>query len=165
MDSKEAANKRKAKFKEGMNTTTPYERRIDCPSCGARMTYIYGETYECPECGCRKLTDFGRVRKYLEDNGPRTAIVISEATGVSIEVINKFLREGRIEIPDGSEQYIKCLKCGAEIRYGRYCPECMKKISGSISKAMWTPDVGERPKKKYADGKMHFLSESNLHHK
>lgn len=142
-----------------------YEKRKVCPDCGGSMVYIYGEMYECPDCGCRALSDFGKVRKYLEDNGPRTAFAISDATGVDLDVIQGFLREGRIEIPDGSEQYIKCQKCGAEIRYGRYCPDCIRKLTNNISNAAWAPEMGEKPKKKYKDGKMHFLSEEKMHRK
>ena len=64
--------------------------------------------FECPSCHKKALSDFGLVREYLDKNGPQPAIVISDATGVKVEVIDKFLRQGRVEIPDGSDVYIKC---------------------------------------------------------
>lgn len=156
MEKEDKLEERKLQFRGKMQGAS-YKKKIKCPDCEASMIYIYGEMYECPDCGCRSLSDFGKVKKFLEDKGPQSAIVISDATGVSVEIINEFLRDGRVEIPDGSEQYIKCQKCGADIRYGRFCPDCIKKISGNISKALWTPEAGEKPKKKNIDGKMHFL--------
>lgn len=138
-------------------------RRIErikfCPTCGEPMKYMFGEVYKCSKCGRSELTDFGKVREFLEKSGPQPAVVISRETGVELNVIDKFLREGRVEIPDGSDIYIKCQSCGTDIRYGRFCPECMMKISKDIGQAMLAPEVGEKPRIK--SGKMHTLEESD----
>lgn len=126
-----------------------------CPGCKIPMKYIYGETYECPSCGRKELSDFGKVRAFLDEAGPQPALVISSHTGVSVTVIEGFLREGRVEIPDGSSIYIKCQSCGTEIRYGRYCPECVAKTTKNLTQAMLAPEVGEKPR--YVAGKMHTL--------
>lgn len=141
-----------------------YEEAKRCPSCGANMKYIYGETYECPECGRKELSDFGKVKEFLDANGPQPAAIISDATGVSLYVIDTYLKQGRVEIPDGSDVYIRCQNCGTEIRYGRFCPECMMKMTNNLSKAIWNPDMGEKPKlKRDASGRMHTLD--SLNHK
>ena len=47
------------------------------------------------------LDDYGKVRKYLDENGPSTSIEISEETGVKRSVIEEFLKVGRLEVvPD-----------------------------------------------------------------
>lgn len=133
-----------------------YEITKLCPSCTNQpMKYIYGETYECPCCGRKELSDFGKVREFLNESGPQPALIISAETGVKINVIEQFLREGRVEIPDGSSIYIKCQICGTDIRYGRYCPDCIMKTTKNLSKAMLSPEVGEKPR--HVDGKMHFF--------
>ncbi len=132
-----------------------YEKLKACPICGSHMNYIYGEMFQCPECGRKERTDFGKVREFLEIAGPQPAIIISQETGVEVKVIEQFLREGRVEIPDGSPVYIRCQSCGTDIRYGRYCPECMLKLSKSLSQAILAPEVGEKPRTK--SGKMHTL--------
>jgi predicted amidophosphoribosyltransferase len=135
-----------------------FEEAKKCPACGFNMKYIYGEMYECPECGTKMLSDFGKVREFLDIHGPQPASIISEATGVSLHVIDGYLKQGRVEIPDGSDTYIKCQGCGTDIRYGRFCPECMMKLSKNISQAMCNPDIGEKPKlKKDAAGTMHTM--------
>ena len=85
--------------------------------------------------------------------------VIADETGVPMKHLNLMMREGRVEIPDGSGIYIKCEKCGTDIRYGRYCPDCIKKLSNDLNKAMWNPNVGEKPTvKSEMTGKMHIQS-------
>jgi predicted amidophosphoribosyltransferase len=137
------ANVREAK--SGISQKYTFEMTKLCPDCGTKMKYIYGEMFECPTCGKKQLSDFGLVREYLDSHGPQPAIIISEATGVSVDVIDHFLRQGRVEIPDGSGVYIKCQSCGADIRYGRYCPECMAKMSKSWAKLflllIWERDL------------------------
>ena len=144
-----AADERKIKAQK-------YERTKICPDCGINMKYMFGEQFRCPQCGRTELSEFGKVKEFLEKAGPQPAIVISDETGVSLEYVNMLLRQGRIEIPDGSDTYIKCQKCGTDIRYGRYCPDCMLKIAKSVNGVMWMEDVGEKPTRK--DGEeMHYL--------
>lgn len=136
------------------------EKPVVCGKCGGNMIYTNAGIYKCESCGEEVLDDFGKVKKYLDEHGPTSAFKISQDTGVSTDVINTFLREGRVEIPDGADCYIKCEKCGCSIRYGRYCPECVKALAGGI-KSVLVADMGERPKKGDMNGKMHFLDKGN----
>lgn len=158
MRSKEKMENSKKALRSAQGNYT-YDMLPKCPDCNVHMKYIYGEMFECPVCHKQEPTDFGKVRTYLEQAGPQPAIVISNATGVDVHVIDNFLRQGRIEIPDGSSVYIKCQSCGADIRYGRYCPECMVKMTKELGKAMLMSEVGERPTNKSdMSGKMHILN-------
>ncbi|MGN0482123.1 MAG: TFIIB-type zinc ribbon-containing protein [Lachnospiraceae bacterium] len=72
-----------------------------CPECGGKMIYKNLGEYVCEGCGKMLLDDYGKVRKYLDENGPSTSIEISEETGVKRSVIEEFLRTGRLEVvPD-----------------------------------------------------------------
>jgi hypothetical protein len=112
---------------------------------------------KCPKCGYEELNDFGKVRTYIEECGSSPAHVISEATGVSVTKINKYLIEGRLEIPDGSPVFIKCQSCGTDLKYGRFCAECALKMCKQLQVKFNEVDVGEQPKKKTISGKMQFL--------
>lgn len=126
-----------------------------CTKCHGELQYIGHGQYKCDTCGNIEYDDFGKVYKYIDDNGPSSAIVIAEATGVQIDKINVFLREGRVEIPEGSAVYIKCERCGRDIRFGRFCPECAAALSKQLKGVF---EAGEVPKKKsQGDGKMRFL--------
>lgn len=128
-----------------------------CKACRGRLVYLYSGIYQCETCKVYEMDEFGKIKNFLDQNGPTPAIFIAEKTGVTLDVINDFLRKGRVEIPEGAPFYIKCEKCGTDIRYGRYCPECAAHLAGSIKQAFLAEDVGERPKQK---GKMHFLDKN-----
>lgn len=135
-----------------------YERSKICPECGTNMKYVFGEQFQCPKCGRLELSDFGKVKKFLDENGPQPAIIINQETNVSLDYINLLLRQGRIEIPDGSDIYVKCQRCGTDIRYGRFCPDCMLQIAKSVNGVMWMEEVGEKPTKKGGNETMHYLN-------
>lgn len=140
-----------------------YDRLKVCPLCGGFMKYMFGEMYQCQGCGWKEYTDFGKVKNYLEKAGPQPAVIIARETGVELGVIDGFLKQGRVEIPDGSPIYIKCQSCGTDIRYGRFCPDCMLKMTKNISQAMLAPEVGEKPKNKAnKTGKMHTLDAKDM---
>ena len=125
-----------------------------CPKCGGRYIFQGAGRYVCEDCGNEVYDDFGKVKAYVDEHGPTPAIVLAEVTGVSISKINKFLRQGRMEIPDGSGQYIPCERCGAPIRYGRFCPECAAILTKKLSAVLTSADVGEKPKREMS-GKMY----------
>ena len=126
-----------------------------CPICTGTLEYTGLGEYTCAQCGAKILDDYGKVRKFLDANGPSPAVVISEGTGVPVPKINQFLREGRVEIPDGSGVYIRCENCGTEIRFGRYCSACAAKLAKSIQGIMM--DAGDKPTRHGDGASMHFL--------
>ncbi len=131
-----------------------------CSKCKGRLKYIGGGYYECYDCGNQEIDDFGRIKDYIDEHGAAPAVVISDHTGVPIELINGMLREGRLEIPEGSKVYITCEGCGCSIRYGRYCPDCIRNKTNTLKGVYFNPEVGEKPQrevKRPDDGKMHFL--------
>lgn len=125
-----------------------------CSECGGKYKFDGRGAYTCVECGHVTYDDFGKIRMYIDVHGPSPAVAISEGTGVPVQKINRYLRQGRIEIPDGSGEYIGCERCGEPIRYGRYCPACAAALSKSMSVSLSSGDIGEKPKFTRT-GKMH----------
>ena len=132
---------------------------IRCSACGGKMKYIGAGQYQCYNCENIELDDFGKVKAFLDENGPSPAVIVADCTGIPIDIVNEFLKEGRLEIPEGSSVYIKCESCGCAIRFGRFCPECLKSSTNSLKGVFFNPDVGERPR--YNPGAMHHLGKDN----
>lgn len=147
--------KDKLNDKDKDNNVFALSHKVKCSNCGGKITYLYSGIYKCEECGFQDFDDFGKIKSFLEQNGPTPAVIISENTGVPISIIDDYLRQGRIEIPNGSHHYIKCERCRTDIRYGRFCPDCVKELAGDIKKAFFNEAVGEKPKDN--PGKMRFL--------
>lgn len=137
------------------------QKKIErCELCHNKMQYVASGIYRCTVCGIEVLDDFGKIKQFLEQNGPTPQVIIAQKTGVSLDKIESYLKMGRLEIPNGSNFYLKCEKCGCEIRYGKYCPECAK-IELKISITSSFQDVGERPRRmtdSEMKGKMHFAN-------
>lgn len=131
------------------------DRPVACSKCGGPLYYKGSGRYICSSCENTEYDDFGKVKLYLDEHGVSTAGVISEATGVSMKKLNIMLREGRVEIPDGSKYYIKCENCGCEIRYGHYCPDCVRRTASDLRQAFYVEGMGEKPRNR---GSMHFYN-------
>lgn len=132
-------------------------RPVICRKCGGRYYYKSLGIYQCDSCGNIEMDDYGKIRTYLDQQGIAPALVISTATGVPVHIIEEHLKDGKLEIPEGSEVYIKCENCGTDIRYGRYCPACAAKLSKELKGMLHLGNVGEIPKEK--QGKMRFLGD------
>lgn len=130
-----------------------------CELCHGRMQYTGSGKYRCTFCGMEALDDFGKIKEFLDQNGPTPEAVISQQTGISMNTIDSYLKKGMVEIPNGSSVYLKCEKCGCDIRYGRYCPECAAGEMRNSLKASYQ-DIGERPRQYNPDmsGRMHYIN-------
>ncbi len=125
-----------------------------CNHCKRLFNYPgFGSKY-CPEC--RKIDEGNRekVKEYLREHGMANMYEISLATEVPEKDIKQYLRDGMLEIPEGSPIYIKCEGCGCDIRSGRWCPACAARLSKEFKGAF--VGVGDVPKP-VMNGKMRFL--------
>ena len=145
------------KERKALETMFLATRPVFCNKCNGKLFYIGSGKYKCDQCKEEYYDDFGKVKAFLEEHGPAPALMIAEHTGVRMELIDLFLRKGKLEIIENSNFYISCEKCGCAIRYGRYCPHCYRESYSGIM-GMFYEDVGECPKKPFMDGKMHFLN-------
>ena len=134
------------------------DRPVVCSKCSASLYYKGSGRYECSECKHNEYDDFGKVKLFIDEHGPSNASLISKETGVSMEKLNVMLRDGKVEIPEGSKFYIKCEKCGCAIRYGRFCPDCVKRTAGDLKQAFYVSGMGEKPRN---TGNMRFLQKED----
>ena len=131
-----------------------------CARCRRMFTYSgFGHRY-CEVCKEYDAADFEKVRSYIYEHGRATMIELSEATKVEINVIEQYLREGRLEIPEDSNIFIHCELCNAEIRSGRYCRDCAIQLSKNFVGILDEYEIGEKAKRVENKGKMYFLNKN-----
>lgn len=132
-----------------------------CVRCKRMFTYLGFGHFYCPPCKKLDEVDFSKVKEYIYEHGTAPAFEVSENTGVSLDRITQYLREGRLEIPETSPIFIKCEMCSTDIRSGRLCPECASKLTKAMKITMNFDEeqVGQVPKK--FNGKMRFFGKQN----
>jgi predicted amidophosphoribosyltransferase len=128
-----------------------------CVRCKRMFTYLGYGHYYCPACKKIDEVDFTKVKEYIYENGTASAMAVSEHTGVSLERITQYLKEGRLEIPELSPIFIKCEMCATDIRSGRLCPSCAGKLTKPLKESMNFDEeqIGQVPRK--MEGKMRYF--------
>lgn len=131
-----------------------------CKLCGGLFYYKgFGYGY-CDRCVKIDDENFHRVKEYIWDHVGASVVEVSDQVNVSVKQIYAYIKDGRLEIPEGSPIYLKCEMCGTDIRYGRYCPDCathMHKKLSSVTEADLC-EIGERPSSS-KKGRIHFQYE------
>lgn len=137
------------------------KKPVECQLCKGKLFYVGGGQYRCIKCDNIELDDLGKIKKLLEEQGPLPFFLISEMTGISIEIIEILLKEGQITITDDSKYFLKCGKCGCSIRSGRFCVDCAKELAQGVQKVFYN-EAGEKARmdvkaKEDVKPKMHFF--------
>lgn len=98
----------------------------NCPRCG--KIFVKGFAEVCPNCVKDLELQYEKCLKYLRENRGTTIADLSEATGVAIKQITKFIREGRISIIHAPNMSYPCEVCGFLIRENTICESCRMKL-------------------------------------
>lgn len=99
--------------------------------------------------------DFKKCEQFLRKRENRSCNIyqLSEATGVDIKQITKFIREGRISIANNPNLGYPCEKCGNMITSGTYCDYCAKGFKRSIEQQLEVDQrLSEEQKRRRAIG-------------
>ena len=72
--------------------------------------------------------------------------MVVEATGVSKELILKFIRQGRIMLSNFPNLGYPCEKCGKTIREERLCNDCKNDIHKQLNQIEQEKMISERNK-------------------
>lgn len=94
-----------------------------CKRCGRLFNYFSGDKL-CPICKEEMEEKFQEVKKYIQEHKNCSMTKVAEECDVQATWIQKWLREERLELTEGSAITLGCESCGKAIRSGRLCPEC-----------------------------------------
>ena len=132
---------------------------INCPRCRKLFTKIKSPV--CPACEKLEEEQFQELRKYVEENPMANVSQASEETGVSAKRILRYIREGRLIVPEGMKLEIRCTQCGAPITEGNFCDSCSKKMIENLSGVYGAPAPSTPAKKPGTDRKGHSFYTRN----
>ncbi|MCS7173170.1 MAG: hypothetical protein N0A24_07215 [Armatimonadetes bacterium] len=92
---------------------------VSCPRCGRLSAFLLRG--QCPACVEEEHAQLRRLRTYLNTHGPLPVEEIAEQTGIPLDRVLRWLREGRLMVA-GVE--VRCRRCGRRISLGLLCPGC-----------------------------------------
>lgn len=104
----------------------------NCSRCGTLFVQVVRDI--CPSCHQVIEKEYERCASFLRKRENRGATIyqLSEATGVSIKQITRFIKERRISIANNPNMGYPCDRCGFLIRSGQYCADCTKHLQRDI---------------------------------
>ena len=133
-----------------------------CRGCKKMFQYITGPVL-CPKCKQLEEEQFLKVKDYLRENPGSTMYAVTQATGVSAALIEKFLKQGRLQVAENSPIALICERCGKKIPTGKFCNACKKEISEELT-GVKNSIVAKEKEKENAQAKMRFLQSDKLGH-
>jgi len=129
----------------------------NCKNCGKLYTYLGSTTPVCPACIKAMDEKYEEVKKYIYDN-PRCSInQVSEDCEVTVQQIQRWVREERLTFSEDSDIGIGCEGCGAMIRTGRFCNDCKNRMRGEINGITSRAKAQNTPAPSKQSAKMRFL--------
>lgn len=128
----------------------------NCRQC--RRLFSHPTSVICPQCKRQQERDFEKVRDYLRENKDAGIHEVSERTGVSIKVITKYLREGRLQAAGiTTAMEVECENCGALISTGQLCDKCKASLQKDLDRETKGSRRVEPKKKKKKEKEKMFL--------
>ena len=128
----------------------------NCKGCGKLFNYIGSTTPVCPACMKKMDEKYEQVKKYIYDNPHSNINIVAEENDVSVQQIQRWVREEKLSFSEDSDIGIGCESCGKMIRTGRFCAECKAKLKNDINGAIPVRQV-EVQKKVRESARMRFL--------
>lgn len=105
----------------------------NCSICGRLFAGAQGGV--CPDCLRQQEEEFDEIRRLLQLEPGLSAEEVANRTGVKLERILQFLRQGRLTVR-GS---LHCEGCGIPISSGRYCDTCQARLTNQLKNALGKP--------------------------
>ena len=119
------------------------DKFINCSICG-KLIEANSFRAVCGECVSKDMQDFDRIRDFLYAHPRAKIFEVSNSLDIPVPAIKRYLREGRLEIVEKNNRFLKCEKCGKPICSGTQCDDCLNQSSHGY-KSLYNSDVS--PKK------------------
>lgn len=107
----------------------------NCPTCDGFFNYT-GIREVCTKCAAEEEKMYEVVYRFLRKRENRSAIIeqIVEATGVTEELLYKWVRKGRLQPSMFPNLGYPCEKCGKLTTQGKLCISCTDDLQSDLEK-------------------------------
>ena len=105
----------------------------NCTVCG--KVFVYTNKNMCAACREVEENEYRLVKEYIYDHKDAALLEVHQSTGVAVERIMKFLREGRLMETGVQWKELKCESCGEPISSGRFCPKRADRLTQELQAA------------------------------
>lgn len=105
----------------------------NCPNCD--LLFVKNKFRDvCEKCWKEEEKAYDTVSKFMRkrENRAATILQVVEATGVSEDLILKFIKSGRFQLTHFPNFGYPCDKCGTIIREGRLCGSCAGELKADL---------------------------------
>lgn len=129
----------------------------NCSECGNVFSPTITDEV-CIECHKIREGEFDVVYKFLRQNPGSHIQEVSSSTGISVQKITQFIKNGRISLStiSGVEEKFLCKGCGVEIKHSaKLCEKCAEDFRSKLQMSKKTPLT--LPSDKKITGKVHIL--------
>ncbi|MDZ4861106.1 MAG: hypothetical protein SGI88_19210 [Candidatus Hydrogenedentes bacterium] len=103
-----------------------------CARC--KKLFLKVRANVCLACEAEDEAFYERLRQHIGIHPNQTAEEVSEATGIEIETVLRFINEGRIEVQGSTK--VACGKCGkpAISAAKKLCANCLQKLNTELAR-------------------------------
>ncbi|MDD6428891.1 MAG: flagellar protein [Lachnospiraceae bacterium] len=134
----------------------------NCRKCGRIFQYSGEGPVICDNCKREQEKLFEQVRDYIRDNPGASMNQVSEENSVSINQIQQWVREERLEFSRESGVTFYCEKCGAPIRTGRFCNNCKNAMAQDLDSMYKKPVTAVPHKRRTERDAMRFMGKQDI---
>ncbi|MCM3162349.1 TIGR03826 family flagellar region protein [Metabacillus litoralis] len=133
----------------------------NCPVCDTLFVQTQFRSV-CDKCYKEEEKKYETVYAFLRKRDNRKALLdeVVEGTGVSRDLILKFIRTGRIQLSNFPNLGYPCEKCGTSIRKDRLCESCSQDIHKQLHQVEQEAQISERNKRQSSPSTAAFYSQS-----
>ena len=107
---------------------------VNCRKCGKLFAKISSPI--CQDCVRAEEEQFSALKNFISDNPMATLPEIAEKTKIHPKRIMQYLREGRLEVKGNFANELRCVSCGAYIKIGTHCKNCLTIIQRDLQEAI-----------------------------
>ncbi|GEN47159.1 TIGR03826 family flagellar region protein [Alkalibacillus haloalkaliphilus] len=104
----------------------------NCPNCGE--LFVKGAQTVCQTCFQEEEEKFEKVYNFIRKKKNRTATMsqVSDETGVEKSLIQKWLRQRRIQPGTFPNLTYQCERCDTQIYEGKLCLDCAGDLKSDL---------------------------------